>query len=278
MKRAWYWLALSLGIAALSWGGPLIRFTSAPALTVAAWRMIFGAAALLPFGVKGWRGRGTRYASLAGLFLAAHFSFWIHSLRLTSVASSVMLVNTNPLFVGLLSWSLGERLGRTFWLGVMLSLTGTVLISYGDLRVGQVALWGDLLALLGAVAASGYLLLGRQARQEMSTFPYASLTYSVAALCLLPAAAALSAPLPPKTDWLWLVLIALIPQVIGHTTVNWALRKFPAAAVAVAILGEPIGAGLWAFLLFGESIQPLQAVGMVFVLFGIFQSLRTVRI
>ncbi|MCS7240151.1 MAG: DMT family transporter [Candidatus Bipolaricaulota bacterium] len=278
MRKAWHWLALFLGILALSWGGPLIRLTSAPALTVAAWRLIFSATVFLPLGLRGWHGKGVRYAVLAGFFLAAHFAFWIQSLRLTSVASSVVLVNTNPLFVGVFSWLFGECLGRAFWLGVLLSLAGTVLIGYGDLVVAHTALLGDLLALLGAVAASGYLLLGRRARQGMATFPYVSLTYSVAALCLLAIAVALRTPLPPKTDWQWLLLIALIPQVIGHTTVNWALRRFPAAAVAVAILSEPVGAGLWAFFLFGEGIQPLQGVGMALVLLGIFWSLRSVRL
>lgn len=275
MRKGWDWLALFLGVGAVSWGGPLIRLTSAPALTVAAWRMILSAAVFLPFGLRSWRGKGARLAIFAGAFLAAHFAFWIQSLRLTSVASSVVLVNTNPLFVGLFSWLLGEAPGRPFWIGVAVSLAGTALIGLGDFSLSSKALWGDALALLGAMAASGYLLLGRKARKTLPLIPYVSLTYLAAALFLWPATLALGTPLPPRPDWPWIALIALVPQVLGHTMVNWALGRFPAFAVAVSILGEPVGAGLWAFLLFGESPNPLQGVGMALVLLGILLSLRS---
>lgn len=276
MQKGWEWLALLVGVVAISWGGPLVRFTSAPALTVAAWRMFLSALFFLPLGVRGWRGRNFPFAILAGFFLAAHFASWIQSLRLTSVASSVVLVNTNPLFVGLASGLLGERPKPTFWLGVTLGLVGTALISFGDFSVSPKALLGDLLAVLGALAASAYLLLGRRARKEMALLPYVSLAYFFAAIFLVPAALAAS-PLPPQTDWPWLALIALVPQVLGHTTLNWALGKFPAFAVAVAILGEPVGASLWAFLLFGERIGPVQGVGIALVLLGILWSLRSAK-
>jgi drug/metabolite transporter (DMT)-like permease len=278
MRKSWEWLALFLGVGAVSWGGPLVRCTSAPALTVAAWRMLLSAAVFLPFGFRSWRGKEVRSAIIAGAFLAAHFAFWIQSLRLTSVASSVVLVNTNPLFVGLFSWLLGEVPSRSFWIGVTISLVGTILIGLGDFSLSSAALLGDVLAVLGALAASGYLLLGRSARKTMSLIPYASLTYFSAALFLWPAALAFASPLPQSSDWLWIALIALIPQVLGHTTLNWALGRFPAFAVAVSILGEPIGAALWAFLLFGEKPHPVQGVGMALVIFGILGSLRPNKI
>jgi drug/metabolite transporter (DMT)-like permease len=268
------WGILALGVLAISWGGPLVRFTSAPALTVAAWRMGIAALLLLPFGGRGWKGKEALYAGVAGIFLAAHFAFWIQSLRLTSVASSVVLVNTNPLFVGLFSWLLGERAPKAFWVGVGLALLGVGLIGLGDLRLGKEALWGDFLALLGAVAASGYLVLGRHTRERIPFIPYVSLTYFVAAFSLFPLALAFGHILPPKGDWIWLFLLGLVPQVLGHTSVNWALRRFPASAVAISILGEPIGASLWAFLLFGERIGTVQGIGIVLLLFGIFWGLR----
>lgn len=215
---------------------------------------------------------------LAGLFLAVHFVVWIQSLRLTSVASAVALVCTNPIFVGLLSLALGERPGWPLWLGIGLSVGGSVLIAWGDLALGGPALLGDLLALVGAMAASAYLLVGRRARTETTLFSYVSLVYLVAGLVLLGTALALGLPLPPGADWPWLVLLALLPQVVGHTTVNWAVRRLPASAVAVAILGEPVGAALWAFLLFREVIGPLQGVGMALVLAGILWTLRAVRL
>ncbi len=277
MRKAGSWGALVLGVVALSWGGPLVRFTTAPALTVAAWRLILAFALLLPFGLRGWSRKEAPLAILAGGFLAAHFALWIQSLRLTSVASSVILVNTNPLFVGLFSWLLGENPGRSFWLGVFLSLAGTALIGAGDVSLSSQALLGDILAVGGALAASAYLLVGRRARKTMDLLPYASLTYSVAALLLFLLAAALGTALPRKSEWGWLCLLALGPQVLGHTTVNWALRRFPATAVAVTILGEPVGAALWAFFLFGEGLGPLQGVGIGLVLLGILWGLRSVK-
>lgn len=270
-------MILALGVVAISWGGPLVRFTTAPSLTVAAWRLALAALALLPFGLRGWRRNDAPFAILAGFFLAAHFASWIQSLRLTSVASSVVLVSTSPLFVGLFSFLLGEKPGRAFWLGVSTALLGTILIGLDDLSISQEAALGDLLALVGAVAAAGYLLLGRRARKTMKAIPYASLAYLSAALLLVLCARAFSTLVPPKTDWPWLILIALVPQVLGHTTVNWALGRLPAFAVAMVVLGEPVGAALWAHLLFHETLSPLQGLGMILVLFGIFWGLRALR-
>jgi drug/metabolite transporter (DMT)-like permease len=271
------WIILGFGVAAISWGGPLIRLTSAPALTVAAWRMALAALILLPLGVRGWRRKEAVLAGLAGAFLAAHLAFWIQALRLTSVASAVVLVNTTPLFVGLISWLLGERIERAFWSGVFLALFGTVLIGLGDFSLSRTALLGDLLALLGALGFAGYLLLGRRAQRGMSLFPYVSLTYAGAALILAFLAWTKKTLLPPRSDWPWLVLIALVSQVLGHTTVNRALRRFPAWAVAVVVLGEPAGAALWAYLLFREALRPLQGLGMLLVFLGILWGLRSLR-
>ncbi|MCX7850293.1 DMT family transporter [Thermus sp.] len=269
---------LGVGVVALSWAAPLIRLTRGPAVVVAAWRLLLAGALLSPWGVRGWRGLPWRFPLAAGLCLATHFALWIQSLRLTSVASSVALVTTNPLFVGLFSLALGERPGAALWAGILLSVGGSFLIAWGDVGRGGSALLGDLLALLGAVAASAYLLVGRRARARTELLPYVSLAYFVAGGLLGVVAAGLGHPLPPAEDWPWLVLLALVPQALGHTAVNWALRHLPPAAVAVAILGEPVGAALWAFLLFGEGIGPWQGVGMALVLGGIAWALRGVRL
>jgi len=277
-KHAPFLFLLGVGVLALSWAAPLIRFTQGPAVTVAAWRLFLAGALLSLPGARAWRAMPLRFSLAAGAFLAAHFAFWIESLRLTSVASSVALVCTNPLFVGLFSWALGERPGRILWVGILLSVLGSFLIAWGDFALGGPALWGDLLALLGAMAASAYLLVGRRARGQVPLLSYASLAYLVAGLLLLGVTGAWGRPLPPGADWPWLVLLALIPQAVGHTTVNWALRRLPPSAVAVAILGEPVGATLWAFLLFGERVGLTQGLGILFVLGGIFWTLRAVRL
>ncbi len=273
---------LGLGVLSLSWAALLIRFTASPSLAVAAGRMALSALVLTPVVVAArppLSRSGARLAALAGSFLALHFALWTESLRLTTVASSVALVTTNPIFVGLLSWAvLGERPSRALWEGILLSVAGGLLIGWGDFALGGSALLGDMLALLGAVAASAYLLLGRRARQEGALLPYVALAYGVAALLLLAAAGGGGALPPLPGDWLWIGLLAAGPQLLGHTSVNWALRRFPASAVAVAILGEPVGATLWAYLLFREVPSPLQGAGVALVLLGIVRALRGVRL
>ena len=275
-------LVLTLGVVSLSWAAILIRLTVSPAVTVAAWRMTLAAALLVPlWGVRRARlsRRGLGLALVAGGFLALHFALWTESLRLTTVASSVALVTTNPLFVGLLSsLFLGERPSRALWQGIGLSVAGGLLIGWGDFALGGAALLGDVLALLGAVASSAYLLVGRRARDEGPLVPYATVAYGIAAALLLAGASGGGDPLPLPTEWLWIALLALGPQLLGHTSVNWALRRFPASAVAVAILGEPVGATLWAYLVFGEVPGIPQGIGIVLVLLGIVRALRGVRL
>ncbi|MGD9840162.1 MAG: DMT family transporter [Candidatus Bipolaricaulis sp.] len=275
-------LVLTLGVVSLSWAAVLIRLTVSPAVTVAAWRMTLAAALLVPlWGVRRARlsRRGLGLALVAGGFLALHFALWTESLRLTTVASSVALVTTNPLFVGLLSsLFLGERPSRALWQGIGLSVAGGLLIGWGDFALGGEALLGDVLALLGAVASSAYLLVGRRARDEGPLVPYATVAYGIAAALLLAGASGGGDPLPLPTEWLWIALLALGPQLLGHTSVNWALRRFPASAVAVAILGEPVGATLWAYLVFGEVPGIPQGIGIVLVLLGIVRALRGVRL
>ncbi|MDY0391975.1 MAG: DMT family transporter [Candidatus Bipolaricaulis sp.] len=275
-------LVLTLGVMSLSWAAVLIRLTESPAVTVAAWRMTLAAALLVPlWGVRRARlsRRGLGLALIAGGFLALHFALWTESLRLTTVASSVALVTTNPLFVGLLSsFFLGERPSRALWQGIGLSVAGGLLIGWGDFALGGAALLGDVLALLGAVASSAYLLVGRRARDEGPLVPYAAVAYGIAAALLLAGAGGGGHPLPLPAEWVWIALLALGPQLLGHTSVNWALRRFPASAVAVAILGEPVGATLWAYLVFGEAPGIPQGIGIVLVLLGIVRALRGVRL
>jgi len=274
-------LVLALGVVSLSWAAILIRLTAAPAVTVAAWRMALSAAVVLTLlGARRTRlpPRGMGFAVVAGAFLALHFVLWIESLRHTTVASSVALVTTNPIFVGLLSAVvLAERPSRVLWQGIGLSVMGGLLIGWGDFAVGGTALLGDVLALLGAVAASAYLLIGRRARSEGSFLPYVGVAYGTAAVLLLAGAAATGQFVPAGGEWLWIALMALGPQLLGHTSVNWALRRFSASAVAVAILGEPVGATLWAYAVFGEVPGPTQGIGIALVLLGIVRALRGPR-
>jgi len=241
--------------------------------------MLLGGALFLPWVPRvRWSKSGLVLGVAAGGVLALHFFLWLTSLRLTTVASSVALVTTNPIFVGLLSWILGEPPSRRLWEGIALSVTGAMLIGWGDFAIGGQALVGDALALGGALAASTYLLLGRRACQEVNLLPYVGLAYGVAGVLLLIAAAGAGTPLVTGQDWLWVSILAVGPQALGHTSVNWALRRLPASAVAVAILGEPVGATLWAFLLFSEGVGIVQSVGILLVFLGILRAWRAIRL
>lgn len=272
-------ISLSVGLICISFAAIMIRLTSSPAAAVAAWRLTIAAVLLLPFLLRRRRppiGRNhALFSILSGLFLALHFSFWIASLRYTTVASSVVLVSTSPLFVGLLSIALGERPTRALWEGIVLSTAGAVLIGWGDFAVGGKAFWGDVLALLGAAMAAAYLLVGRRVRQELGLFPYITLSYTTAALLLLSYLGLFfrGAFLPARSDWPWLFLLALGPQLLGHTSLNWALKYLSAVSVALVTLGEPVLSSLWAFLIFGEGIGVLQGLGIGLVLFGISRGL-----
>lgn len=270
--------SLLVGLICISFGAILIRFTSSPAVTVAAWRVAIAGLILLPILIGRKVRVGRRHlilSALSGIFLSLHFSTWIASLRYTTVASSVVLVSTNPLFVGLFSMALGERPTRALWEGIILSTVGAALIGWGDFAVGGKALWGDLLALVGAMMASAYLLVGRKVRRELGLLPYITLSYGTAGLLLLTYLGlfARGSFAPLEGDWPWLLLLAFGPQLLGHTSLNWALKFLPAAVVALVTLGEPVLSALWAYLLFGEGIGPLQGTGFGLVLLGIARGL-----
>jgi drug/metabolite transporter (DMT)-like permease len=271
---------LLAGIGAVSTAAVLVRLCEAPALVVAVWRLGIAAALLLP--VELWRSRAVParsdlgWCALSGLFLAAHFGTWIASLSYTSVASSVVLVSTNPIFVGLGSrWLLGERLGRrTLW-GIGLGVVGTAVVGWGDFGSGPSPLKGDGLALLGALAASAYLLTGRVVRPRLSARTYSAWVYALGALFLLAAAAFGRLPLfpYPASTYGALVLLALVPQLLGHTAINWALAHLPATTVAVVILGEPLGATALAYAVLGEPASASTLAGGACILAGIWLAL-----
>ena len=218
---------------------------------------------------------------LSGILLAAHFWAWITSLEYTSVASSTALVTTNPLWVALVSAVvLRERPGVAGLAGIVLTLVGSMLVFAADASRaaagGTAPNLGNALALLGAISASGYLLIGRTLRLHISLSAYIWLAYTAAAVLLAGAALATDKALMslPWSAWIFMVALGLGPQLIGHTSLNWALRRLTATFVAVAILGEPIGAAILAWFFFSEAFTPVQLVGFFILLSGIFVAAR----
>ena len=287
-------LVLAGGIAVAAAASIMIRLAQSlglPSTTIAAGRLAIAALILLPLALAQARGelgalrrRDILLSVASGLFLAVHFAAWISSLEFTSVASSVALVSTNPLWVALASALLfRERLSAATLLGVALTIGGSVLIGLSDSSGGggSNALLGNGLALLGAAAGSGYFLIGRGLRRRLSILAYIWLAYSSAAVALVLLALAVG---PGDLGALWrsvslggvalsgfalLAGLAIGPQLLGHTAFNWSLRYLSATFVTVALLGEPIGSALLALLIFGEGFQPLQLAGFVLLLAGI---------
>jgi len=275
-------LFLPIGIIAISTGSIFIKLCDAPALIIAAYRLVLASLMLIPYACykKTWRGWGRiemGWLILSGLLLSLHFAFWITSLKYTSVASSVVLVSTHPIFVGIgARLFLRERLGLNLILGIILSVLGSGLISYGDMTLSKEALMGDGLALVGAMTASGYFLVGRKMRRNQDLLSYIFPVYSTAGLALVLFSLLFQKPFfgYPTTTYLFMFLLALVPQLIGHTTFNWALKYFPASMVSITILGEPIGSAILAYFILGEGLTIWKGLGGISIFIGILIALK----
>ncbi|MGC8875263.1 MAG: DMT family transporter [Chloroflexia bacterium] len=279
--KARAYLALLLGISIIPWGAILIRWArEAPALVIAAGRVTIAALLCSPFALARGvpaeiRALGRRQWLLAlasGIALALHFAAWVSSVQMTTIASSTVLVSTYPFFVGLFQhFFLRERVSRLTAVGIGLAFLGSVLIGYGDFGLSQEALLGDLLALTGALMASVYFVLGRALRQRLSLLTYIWPVYSVAALTLIAIGGSAG-----QSFWGYsartygmLLLLAVGPQLLGHSSLNYALGQLSAVFVTVAALAEPIGAAVLAFLLMHEAPGRLALLGALLILAGI---------
>ncbi|GGI09565.1 DMT family transporter [Egicoccus halophilus] len=255
---------------------------SAPALAVAFWRTALGALALAPSAVRRQRRAGrplttVRHRQLfgSGCSLALHFALFQGALALTTVASAVTLVTMSPVFVALGGWWwLHERTERRTVVGMALTIVGAVVIGVGDataLDFGRQALLGDAMAFGGAIAITGYLLVGRVARRDVPATVYSCVVYAWAALVLLVVCLLLRVPLVgyAPTTWLAIAGIVIGPQLLGHTVFNTLLASVPATVVSIVVLSEPVGAGLLAWLLLDELPAGPFAFGAPLVLIGV---------
>jgi drug/metabolite transporter (DMT)-like permease len=295
-------LTLLAGIAAVSTASIFIEFAQnagAPSIVIAAFRMTLATLALAPLALTRYRSqlrqlkrREWLLALLSGVFLALHFSVWITSLQYTSVASSVVLVTTTPLWVALLSpLVLHERVGKATYIGLVLALLGGTVVGLSDactwqagsivcpsagVFFGGTAFLGDFLALAGAWMAAGYMLVGRKLRTQMDLIPYIFVVYGISAVLLIAFMFGLGqSPLgfTPIT-YLWLVLLALVPQLIGHSVFNWSLKYIPASLVSVTLLGEPVGSTILAYFLLQQQPGWVKIGGAVLILLGIWLAAR----
>lgn len=278
-------LVLAAGVIAISWAAPLIRLAhEAPVLVIAALRLSISAPPMAAIALatgggselRKLRRRDVVLLAISGVALAAHFAFWVASVQRTSILTGVVLVTTQPLFVGVFAWlTLRERPDTRVIAGIVIGAVGALMLAGADLG-DTGSLIGDLMALLGALLVSIYLVIGRGARARMSTAAYTAVVYSVTAIVLLALVFVTDTPIggAPREAYVFIVLLALGPQLIGHNSLNWALGSLPASLVAVVILGEPVGATLIATVVLDEVPGALQWVGAVVVLAGVYVALR----
>lgn len=270
------YLTLSLAVLFVSFGAILVRLAAAPPLAVSFYRVALASLVLLPFAAgdarRSWPALGRRRGLLlvtAGLALALHFATWIASLSYTTVASSVLLVNTAPLFAIVLSrLFLHERPSRTVLLAIPVAFTGAALIAFGDWTGSPGSLLGNGLAVAGAVTVALYQVIGRGLRDALPLNAYVLGVWGTAALALAGLARGFGVLLGgyPKRTWLLFVALALVPTIGGHGLVNKSLRFLPAPTVGLFLLGEPVIASLLAWLLFTEVPGPWTLAGGAIVL------------
>ncbi len=275
---------LITAVVAVSAGAILVRWSEAPSSVAAFYRVLFTTLPLLPVAVWRYRdhfgritGRDLAFATLAGIALALHFAAWFESLEWTSVAASVTLVQAQPVFVALGAWLLlRERVTRRMALGIAIAVSGMAAMSFGDLLggvlVGPRPLYGNALALFGAVMAAGYVLAGRSLRQRVALVPYVVVVYGVCTVTLLALVTAEGHALVdyPAREWAIFVGLAVGPGLFGHTVINWALAHLESSVVSVSLLGEPVGATILALLLLSEVPTAYTILGGVVVLAGIY--------
>jgi drug/metabolite transporter (DMT)-like permease len=277
-------LALVVAVLGVSSSGLFIRLAESPSLIIATYRMLLVTGMLLPVllltGRSDFASIGRRELvrlALAGIFLAAHFGLWTTSLEYTSVASSVVLVSTHPVFVALVEavW-LSRAIPTMAAVGIALTVVGGLAIGFNELLQGGTSLLGCVLALGGALSMVGYLLIGRDLRAHMDLLGYVTSVYGVcgAVLLITSVVAGTSLAVPVRDIPIFLAL-ALLPTICGHTVFNWTLRHLPASVVATAFLGEPIGASVLAWLFLGEVPSISTVAGGSVILVGLFLTLRS---
>lgn len=273
------YLSLAVSTLAVSSASIFVRFASeVDPLAIAFYRLFLSSLVLGAFALRERDSLGRMVpllpkVALSGLFLALHFATWISSLFYTTVSSSLLLVNTHPIWVCLLSpFLLGERVGRKALLGMGLALLGSLALGFGDWAVGGRALFGDLLALVGGLTVALYMLMGRDLRRSLPLSVYASSCYGFAALICLGFAALFGVRMWGYSPFSWLMILALVafPQMMGHTLYNYSLRFFKPHVVSVCLLGEPVFGSALAYLALGEPLGVEKLPAFTAVLVGLY--------
>lgn len=273
------YIPIVIGVISVSLSAIFVKLATADAGVIAFYRMLFSVLIMLPFFLRKHRHelhmlskKDWSFSAIAGIFLAFHFILWFESLNFTSVASSTVLVTMQPLFafVGTYLFFKEKITGQTLVAG-LIAICGSFLIGWGDFRVSGDALYGDMLALIACALITGYLLFGQDVRQRVSLMTYTMIVYSASTITLFFYVLIKGESFGPYSaeNWLLFLLLAIVPNLLGHTLFNWAIAYVSTNVISIAILFEPVGAAILAYFIFSETISVLQAIGAMIILLGI---------
>jgi drug/metabolite transporter (DMT)-like permease len=271
---------LALAVVGIGASAPLIAAIAAPALAIALWRNVMGTAVLLPFAAVRMRADLRRVLTdppvrrvvlASGVALAVHFATWVPAVTLTTVAAATALGAVQPVWNALLARAGGQHVARRAWVGIVVAVLGALLLTGVDLDGDREAVLGNLLALVGGMAAAGYVALGARARQSVGTSAYAASCYAVCALVLLAVCLVGGVPVTgfPASTWAMLVLLTVLAQLLGHTLLNRAVGTVGPVVVALVILLEVPAATLIAAVWLGQVPPPAVLPAAALVLAGV---------
>jgi len=271
--------ALAIGVISVSTSAILVKVSTAPSGVIAFYRLLFSVLFMLPIfllkyvpELKLITKRDWVYSIIAGVFLAFHFILWFESLNYTSVASSTVLVTLQPLFAFLGTYFFfKEKFSWKAILSGMTAIIGSVIISWGDFKISGSALYGDILALIACALITANFMFGQTVRQRVSLITYTFVVYSMSTITLLFYVLIKQEPLLPygTSDWVYFILLALVPTLLGHTLFNWSLKYLSTSTISMAILFEPVGAAVLAYFLLSEAITWTQFLGGGIVIAGV---------
>jgi len=275
------YIAVVIGVIAVSTSAILVKLASgAPAGIIAFYRLFLAVIMMIPIiflkykqELRTIKKRDWILATLSGVFLAAHFILWFESLNYTSVASSVVLVTLQPVFAFIGTYFFfGERFSIAAIISMLITLVGSIVIGWGDFQISGLALFGDILALLGAITVTGYFLLGQQLRRRLSLMTYTFIVYGISSITMFIYNLFLGNDFIHYSPYYWLLFLglAIIPTFLGHTLFNWALKWVSTSTISMAIVFEPIGATILAYFILGEVVTASQWLGGSIVIFGLF--------
>ncbi|OZM58723.1 EamA family transporter [Lottiidibacillus patelloidae] len=278
---------LAIGVIAVSSSAILVKLSSAPAPVIAFYRLFFSVVIMLPLFLIKYRHelklitkRDWLFSAVSGVFLAFHFILWFESLNYTSVASSTVLVTLQPIFAFVGTYLFfKEKLKLQAILSGALGISGSIIVSWGDFAISGMALYGDFLALLACAMVTAYLLFGQTVRKRLSLITYTFVVYGICTFTLFLYVVTLQYELYPypQSDWLYFVLLAIVPTLLGHTLFNWSLKWLSTSTISMSILFEPIGASILAYYILGEMVLWTQVIGGGVIIIGILMFLMSER-